>query len=210
MRCLGHHGGWGDTPPGFVVVTAGIGPAPHPSRPVSQPSQITGLLSSRGAVHQFQAKYGRQYGLASPVGAAQGRGLTIAGAIESAVARILPLQACKPVLKAQHALERFQEFQRSLAVKLRALVVGEPVVLPAPREMLGMGLLIAETQVPGLLGPLALIDQCGDGGRRAGQRLGFDPRQIALMLVDLVEPAQCNQAADLSAQQRDLVSSVQT
>ena len=120
------------------------------------------------------------------------------------------MQACKPVLKAQHALERFQEFQRSLAVKLRTLVVGEPVVLPASCEMLGEGLLIAETQVPGLLGPLALVNERSDGGRRAGQRLGFDPRQIALMLVDLVEPAQCNQAADLSAQQRDLVSSVKT
>ena len=75
--------------------------------------------------------------------------------------------------------------------------------------MLGVCLLIAQTQVPGLFGPLALINQCGDGGRCAGQRLGFDPCQITLMLVDLVEPAQCNQASDLSAKQRDLVGCVE-
>jgi hypothetical protein len=76
--------------------------------------------------------------------------------------------------------------------------------------MFGMRFLVTDPQIPSLLGPGALIEERGDGGRRAFQRFRFDPREITLVLIDFVVPTQCTQAANLGLEQGDLVRGIES
>ncbi len=66
--------------------------------------------------------------------------------------------------------------------------------------MLGVRLLLTQSEFPGLLGPGALVEQSRDGGGGALQSLGFNASEVALPLVNLIKALQGNQAPDLSFQ----------
>ena len=149
--------GWRDASPGLIVVVACVTASPQPSGPVAEASEVAGLLASRRFIEEFQPVDSQQHRFAAPIDAAQGRSLAITDPVERIPRCIRSLKLCESILQADHTFQRLQELHRFAAKKLRALIVGQPVVLPAPGKMFRMGLFIAEAQVPRSLSPCALI-----------------------------------------------------